>query len=40
MKPSLSALLQTHLVAPLLMLDGVAPSGSVTVVGDRLVEEP
>lgn len=38
-KPSPSALLQTHLVLPLLELEGVAPSGSVTVVGD-VVEEP
>lgn len=37
--PSLSALLQTHLVIPLLVLDGVAPSGSVTVVGERWFEE-
>lgn len=39
MKPSLSGLLQTHLVVPLRELDGVAPSGSVIVVGDMLVEE-
>ena len=37
--PSLSALLQTHLVVPLLVLDGVAPSGSVTVVGEILFVE-
>jgi hypothetical protein len=40
MKPSLSVLLQTHLVAPFPELVGVAASGSVTVVGDMLVDEP
>ncbi len=40
MKPSDSGLLQTHLVVPLRELEGVAPSGSVIVVGERLVEEP
>ncbi len=39
MWPSLSGLLQTHLVVPLRELEGVAPSGSVTIVGEMLVEE-
>jgi hypothetical protein len=39
MKPSLSVLLQTHLVVPVPELVGVAPSGSVMVVGDRLADE-
>lgn len=37
-KPSLSLLLQTHLVVPLLVL-GVTPSGSEIVVGDIFAEE-
>ena len=39
MKPSLSVLLHTHLVVLVPELDGVAASGSVTVVGDMLVDE-
>jgi len=39
MKPSISDLLHTHRVAPLRVLEGVAPSGSVMVVGDIFVDE-